>query len=174
MRRGTGGFSLVELLIVMVIIAVVAAIGMAGWRNAKVRGNEASALASLTAINHAQFAYAQTCGHGRFAPTLLALKAPAPATDHGFLEPDLAREEPVTKSGYMFVYGGTEDPDLKVSCSGVAGVLTYRVTADPLTPNVTGMRFFGTNKDRIIYSDSVTYTGNMPETGAPAHGSEIK
>ena len=50
----------------------------------------------------------------------------------------------------------------------------YQATADPISPGVTGMRFFGTNADRIVFGDTVTYSGNMPETGAPAHGAEIK
>ena len=103
------GFTLVELLIVMAIIAVVAAIGMAGYRNALVRGNETTALASLTAVNQAQFAYSQTCGGGRFAPSLLALGTPMPATGQAFLGAELAMADPVTKRGYRFAMGGLED-----------------------------------------------------------------
>jgi type IV pilus assembly protein PilA len=168
------GFTLVELLIVLAIVAVVAAIGMAGWRNARVRGNETSALASLTAINQAQFAFSQTCGSGRFARSLLALGAPMPTSGQPFLSADLTQPDPVHKSGYQFTLGGTEDPDLKPTCTGPVGAIGYQVTADPLTPGVTGTRFFGSNTDRIVYSDGVTFAGNMPETGAPSHGSEIK
>lgn len=169
------GFTLVELLIVMAIIAVVAAIGMAGYRNARVRGNETSALASLTAINQAQFAYAHTCGNGRFAPTLADLGTPVPTTGHGFLSNDLTLADPVTKSGYRIVLAGTEDPDAKRSCTGKEGLLQgYQVTADPMHPGITGIRYFGTNTDRVVYSDSVPFTGEMPVTGAPTHGTEIK
>ena len=169
-----GGFTLVELLVVMAIVAVIAAVSIAIFRTARVYGNETTAVASMTAINHAQFAYAHTCGHGRFAPTLAALATPIPTTGDAFLSSDLAREAPVVKSGYQYARGGTEDPTLKMSCTGVGTLQSYHVTADPAIPDVTGTRFFGTNTDRIVYGDSVTYIGNMPETGAPAHGAEIK
>jgi hypothetical protein len=39
---------------------------------------------------------------------------------------------------------------------------------------VSGIQFFGTNTDRVVYSDSATFAGNMPETGAPGHGVEVK
>ena len=158
----------------MAIVAVIAAIGMAGWRNARVRGNETATVGALTSINHAQFAFAQTCGNGKYAPTLLALGTPMPTSGEAFLSPDLAREAPVVKTGYQFAMGGTEDPDQKTSCTGLVPLQGYQLTADPLTPGITGIRFFGTNTDRIIYGDSVTYGGNMPETGAPGHGAEIK
>lgn len=168
------GFTLVEILVVFAIIAVVAAIGMAGYRNAKIRGNETTALASLTAVNQAQFAYAQTCGNGRFAPTLQALGAPMPTTGDAFLSADLAMPDPVQKSGYDFVLGGLADADAKLTCTAVVGLESYQLTADPVRPGITGMRFFGTNGDRVVYSDTVTFKGNMPESGAPAHGAEIK
>jgi hypothetical protein len=50
----------------------------------------------------------------------------------------------------------------------------YQVTADPLIPGSTGDRFFGSNTDRVVYHDTATFSGNMPETGAPGHGVEIK
>ena len=33
---------------------------------------------------------------------------------------------------------------------------------------------FGTNADRVIYADTATFAGNMPERGAPGHGTEVK
>ena len=168
------GFTLVELLVVMAIVGIVAAIGMAGYRNAKVRGNETSAVASLTAINQAQAAFAQVCGNGHFAPTIAALGTPVPASGQPFLGADLTASDPIAKSGYAFVLGGTVAPDAKHSCIGVLPVAAYQVTADPLTPGATGLRFFGSNADRILYEDVATFTGNMPETGAPSHGTEIK
>ena len=43
-----------------------------------------------------------------------------------------------------------------------------------IIPNVTGTRYFGTNGDRVIFEDLASFTGNMPESGAPGHGHEIK
>jgi hypothetical protein len=69
---------------------------------------------------------------------------------------------------------GTEAPEARTTCNGLKPVTTYRVTADPTSPGVAGVRFFATNSDRIIYADTATFTEDMPETGAPGHGTEVK
>jgi hypothetical protein len=49
------------------------------------------------------------------------------------------------------------------------------VTADPLTPGVSGTRFFATNTDRVVYEDAdKTFAPDMPERGEPSHGVEMK
>ena len=51
----------------------------------------------------------------------------------------------------------------------------YAATADPLKPGTTGANFYGVNADRVIYlDDQQTFTGNLPESGAPKHGGEVK
>jgi hypothetical protein len=129
---------------------------------------------SLETINQAQFAFKQTCGNQRFAPTLVSLGLPVPGGGSPFLSPDLTQGEQIVKSGYMIQMAGTEAQDAPLTCVGVTPVSGYQVTADPTTPGVSGTRFFGTNTDRVIYEDSVTFSGNMPETGAPGHGTEIR
>lgn len=173
-RAPAAGFTLLELLIAVAIIGIIAAIGMAGYRHALVRGHETSAVASLTAINQAQASFAQVCGNGHFAPALTALGKPVPATGEAFLSPDLTLSDSVSKSGYLIVMGGTASLDAVPSCIGVMPVPGYHVTADPLVPGATGRRFFGSNAERILYEDKVTFVGSMPETGAPTHGTEIK
>ena len=177
-HRGTlapsdGGFTLVELLIVMAIVAVLATVGMAQYRLARLRSAEAAAIAALDAINQAQFAFFQTCGHQRYAPSLPSLGVPVPGGD-AFLSPDLTGGDMVVKSGYQIQMGGEPTTDTATACTGVTPLLTYQVTADPLSPGVTGERFFGSNSDRVIYQDVATFTGNMPEKGAPSHGTEIR
>ena len=70
--------------------------------------------------------------------------------------------------------GGTVVTDTGLTCTGLNPVVTYQVTADPERPGLSGIRFFGTNTDRVIYEDAATFTANMPETGAPGHGRETK
>jgi prepilin-type N-terminal cleavage/methylation domain-containing protein len=172
--ESSAGFTLIELLIVMAIVALVASMAMAGYRNARIYGNETKAVAALTAIHQAQASFAQVCGNGHFAPTLAALGTPMPTSGEPFLSPDMTWADAVSNSGYHFVLAGTQPLDAKPSCTGVTAVSGYFLTADPLIPGTTGFRFFGTNSDRVIYEDKVTFVGSMPETGAPAHGVEIK
>jgi len=167
------GFTLVELLIVLSIIGLLAATSMAIYRHARVRGGETVAVATLQAITQAQFAFAQLCGKQRYAPSLEALATPMPTTGQAFLSPDLGMD-PLLKGGYRFAVGGTAVTDAGVTCTGVTPVETYQATADPDRPGLSGIRYFGTNTDRVLYEDTETFTGNMPESGPPSHGAEMK
>jgi prepilin-type N-terminal cleavage/methylation domain-containing protein len=173
-RTRAAGFTLVELLIVVSIIALLASISIALYRNARVQANEAGAVAALRAINDAQFAFAQTCGNQRYSPTLAGLGVPVPATGKGYLGPDLAVADPVVHQGYTLVLTATVLTDDTRTCNAEAAASSYQVTADPLNPGLSGVRFFGTNTDRAIFDDIATFVGNMPENGAPGHGSEIR
>ena len=167
------GFTLVELLIVMAIVGILGALATAGYRMVKVRGSEAAAIAALAAVNQAQFAFSQTCGDQRYSPTLAGLGVPAPVSGKAFLSPDMT-VDPVTKSGYLFVLESTAALEAPPTCNGLPPATSYKVTADPTHPGSTGVRFFGTNADRVIYADTATFSGNMPERGAPGHGTEVK
>jgi prepilin-type N-terminal cleavage/methylation domain-containing protein len=167
------GFTLLELLVVICIVAVLSAIAVAGYRHARASSGEAVAAAALHTINQAQFAFAQSCGDQRYSPTLTGLGTPMPTTGRAFISPDMVGD-PVVKSGYRFTMAGTAVTDGPQSCIGLVPVVSYQVTADPVIPGVSGNLFFGTNTDKVVYSDTSTFTGNMPETGAPGHGSEAK
>jgi prepilin-type N-terminal cleavage/methylation domain-containing protein len=175
MRRvaSSAGFTIIEILIVLALLGIISSLAVIGTRNARIRTAETAAVSALRAINQAQFTFSQTCGHHTYAPTLVSLGTPPPGADSAFLSPDLTMSDPLTKSGYLFTLAGTTDPDSQIACNGVAPLTSYQLTADPLNPGHTGIQFFGTNSDRVIYGDITTYTGNMPESGAPGHGAEV-
>lgn len=168
------GFTLIELLLVIVIVGLLVTMSAAGYRHARMQGAEASAIAALDAINQAQFGFMMTCGGQRYAPTLPSLGT-APPGGTPFLSPDMTMGEQLVKSGYGLQMKGepVDDLDARPTCTGVVPAAGYQATADPLSPGITGLRFFGTNADRVIYEDGETFTGNMPERGAPGHGREI-
>jgi prepilin-type N-terminal cleavage/methylation domain-containing protein len=145
--RDSRGFTLIEVLLVLVIIGILSAISMANYRHARLRGAETSAIGALSAINQAQFAYMQTCGNQKFAPHLTSLGKPHPGTTAAYLSPDLTGADEVVKSGYRIAMDGAE---------------------------VTGNRFFGTNVDLVIYENLETFDGRMPDSGAPTLGQEVR
>src|SRR5260221_7298480 len=103
------GFSLIELLIVVAIILIIAAIAIPNLLRSKIAANESSAVGSVRTINTAEVTYQSSWGVG-FAPTLVELGGAAPcvAASAGLacLIDPLLSVAPNTKSGYVFAAAG--------------------------------------------------------------------
>src|SRR5436189_3241985 len=99
-RKNQKRFTLIELLIVVAIIGIFAAIAVPGLLSARMSGNEASAIGSLRAINTAQQNFSQFCNGYADALTDLAIR---PGGQQPFLSPDLTSGAAVDKSGYTTV-----------------------------------------------------------------------
>ena len=173
--RGSDGFTLVELLIVMAIVGILLAIAFTQYRGMQARGNDASAIGSLRSIATAQWQFATTCANGKYSTTLPGLGQPIAVTGEAFLSPDLTAAETFEKSGYIFQMAAKPIDQAPPACNGAAVAEGYAATADPAKPGWSGHYYFGVNADRVLYMDEErTFTGDLPESGAAGHGGEVK
>ncbi len=149
MRNKQKGFSLIELLIVVAIILIIAAIAIPNLLRSKMAANEASAVGSVRTLVTGAVTYSSTYGNG-FPPTLLALGGPAPAncTNADLIDAVLATGQ---KSGYNFAYAGA-NPVPANPCAAT-GFNTFYITAWPVTVGTTGQRSFCTDQSGVVRFD---------------------
>jgi type IV pilus assembly protein PilA len=131
------GFSLIELLIVVAIILVLAAIAIPSLLRAKIQANEASAVSSIRAVNTAQVTYAVNYPTEGYADNLAKLGAPTSGSvtsaNAGLLDWVLGcATQPCTKSGYQFA----------ITATGSAPVSSYTIVGTPASPGNSGIRGF--------------------------------
>src|SRR5579862_2703062 len=138
------GFSLIELLIVVAIILIIAAIAIPNLLRARIAANEASAVGSMRTINTSATSYASTYGNG-FPAGLSALGTKTAGDVTATCSEALLVDEVLTtgkKSGYNFAMAdGTGDTPNAAPTGGCAGWNTYTVTAAPITAGTTAALF---------------------------------
>jgi prepilin-type N-terminal cleavage/methylation domain-containing protein len=154
------GFSLIELLIVVAIILIIAAIAIPNLLRSRMAANESSAVGSLRTINTAEVTYSTTYPSIGFATTLADLGGAAPCTvaiaTQACLIDDVLSITRV-KSGYNFSATGANG-------GGPINVL-YTANATPTVVGQSGQRAFFTDQSGVIRYQA---TGALATSGDPA------
>jgi prepilin-type N-terminal cleavage/methylation domain-containing protein len=149
MKKSSKGFSLIELLIVVAIILIIAAIAIPNLLRSRIAANQASAVGSLRTLNTAEITYSSTYNVG-FPQTMSYLQPPAAganptSTAAGLIDSVLSGG---SKSGYSFTYSpGASDSTGRIN--------TYQFTAVPIS-NSTGTNYYFTDQSGVIRQNSTT------------------
>ncbi len=154
MRKDSRGFSLIELLIVVAIILIIAAIAIPNLLRSRIAANQASAVGSLRTYDTAEVTYSSTYNSG-YAATLGYLGPPATGSMATSTAADLvdsvlsggtSTAMGAVKSGYSFTY----------SPGPVVGgrIDTYQFWGDPVTRGTTGTNSYYTDQTGVIRQNS--------------------
>jgi type IV pilus assembly protein PilA len=135
------GFSLIELLIVVAIILIIAAIAVPSYLRSRMAANEAAAVASVRTVNTAQISFNSAYPTVGFASTLTALAgttcSPPDSTSACLIDTQLGGGQ---KSGYNFTLANvTGTPNA-----------TYSIIGAPVLVNGSGIRYFCSFQDGVV------------------------
>jgi type IV pilus assembly protein PilA len=147
----TSGFSLIELLIVVAIILIIAAIAIPNLLRSRMAANEASAVGSVRTVNTATVTYNSTYNNG-YPSTLTEIGTTAvtqPTCNAGmFIDSVLTAG---AKSGYTFTMGpGSQTVTAPPGCTTAGYVDGYYIKAVPTSAGTTGTRAFCSDQTGII------------------------
>ena len=154
MRTKQKGFSLIELLIVVAIILIIAAIAIPNLLRSKMAANEASAVASMRTYNTSIISYANLYASTPAALSNLGPSATPSSTSADMVDNLLGSSGTPQKSGYNFTYTQTNSTQ-------------YTIVAAPVSSS-TGQRQFFTDQSGVIRQ---TTDGSTPTaTSTPIGG----
>ncbi len=166
MKRSSKGFSLIELLIVVAIILIIAAIAIPNLLRSRIAANQASAVGSLRTLNTSEITYSSTYNVG-YTSTLGYLgpwASPTPnSTAAGLVDSVLGggASDAMTssKSGYNFVYAPSTD-------TSTGKVIHYDLNANPQSSS-TGTNYYYTDETGVIRQNT---TATASATDSPIGG----
>jgi type IV pilus assembly protein PilA len=153
------GFSLIELLIVVAIILIIAAIAIPNFLRSRAAANQASAVGSLRTLNTAEATYSSTFGNG-YSATLGYLGPPASggavdATHAGVIDNVLCGQASggvgaltSTKSGYQFTYSPGTPSNGRID--------SFVINADPTSRGLTGNNSYFIDQSGVVRQNGTT------------------
>jgi type IV pilus assembly protein PilA len=164
--RKQKGFSLIELLIVVAIILIIAAIAIPNLLRARIAANESSAVSSVRTVNTAEVTYQSaypTIGYaaalgtlGPGAPGTVCVAGGPTSTNACLIDSVLsnATGAATAKSGYYFALGAAPG-------AGSTLIVFYTIGAAPSGFNTTGVRNFCSNEDAVVMFNAGA-SGSVP------------
>jgi prepilin-type N-terminal cleavage/methylation domain-containing protein len=175
MKKSSGGFSLIELLIVVAIILIIAAIAIPNLLRSRIAANQASAVGSIRTLITAEVTYATTYNTG-YSATLGDLgpnggAALPVATAAGLIDEVLSGTKGSgggsgntatlsEKSGYAFLY-------TPAAADASGKIDTFQILASPVSLGTTGTNFYYTDQSGVIRQNSTAIAGS---TDSPLAG----
>jgi prepilin-type N-terminal cleavage/methylation domain-containing protein len=177
MKKSSGGFSLIELLIVVAIILIIAAIAIPNLLRSRIAANQASAVGSIRTLTTAEVTYATTYNTGYSAtlgdlgPNGAGGAALPVATAAGLVDEVLSGTKGSgggsgntatlsEKSGYAFLY-------TPAAADASGKIDTYQILASPVSVGTTGTNFYYTDQSGVIRQNSTAIAGS---TDSPLAG----